>query len=48
MDIANLARIFQATLDQNQHEEAEKQLEQVSRNIFYFILRLDIIPMLYT
>ena len=30
MEIAKLAAIFQATLDQNHHEQAEKQLEQVS------------------
>lgn len=30
MEIVKLAGIFQATLDMNQHEQAEKQLEQVS------------------
>ncbi|KAJ6221341.1 hypothetical protein RDWZM_007153 [Blomia tropicalis] len=33
MDIVKLAGIFQATLDQNQHEQAEKQLEQIHKII---------------
>lgn len=36
MEITALAGIFQATLDQHQHEQAEKQLEQVRRTGFVF------------
>lgn len=38
MDIVKLAGIFQATLDQNQHEQAEKQLEQVRFILFWFFI----------
>lgn len=40
MEITNLAGIFQATLDQHQHEQAEKQLEQVRRTGFVSLVTL--------
>ena len=48
MEIVKLAGIFQSTLDHTQHEQAEKQLEQVSINETVFKLNPFMIPIMFS